>query len=77
MSRPSDTSQEPWHIAVLFSRTGLIDRHFLGTTLAIKHINLRGAVLGREIDIPTYDPGSDPATNGPPPARYPAAGRRC
>jgi hypothetical protein len=53
------------------------DRHFLGTTLAIKHINLRGAVLGREIDILTYDPGSDPATNGPPPARYPAAGRRC
>jgi ABC-type branched-subunit amino acid transport system substrate-binding protein len=51
--------------------------HFLGTALAIKHINLRGTVLGRVIDVLTYDPGSDPATNGPPSARYPAAGRRC
>jgi ABC-type branched-subunit amino acid transport system substrate-binding protein len=66
MSNPSNASRDPWRVGVLFSRTGLMavtqTEHFLGTALAIQHINRRGGVLGREIDVVAYDPASDPAT---------------
>lgn len=61
-----DPSRDPWRVGVLFSRTGTMavtqTEHFLGTALAIQHINRQGGVLGREIDVVAYDPGSDPAT---------------
>jgi len=34
--------------------------HFLGTALAIQEINQGGGVLGREVEVVAYDPGSDP-----------------
>ena len=55
---------EPWRVGVLFSRTGLTaiteTEHFLGTALAIQEINQAGGILGREIEVVAYDPGSDP-----------------
>lgn len=54
MNNSSKPLGEPWRIGVLFSRTGLMavtqTEHFLGTALAIQHVNRRGGVLGREID---------------------------
>ena len=55
---------ETWRVGVLFSRTGLMavteTEHFLGTALAIQQINQRGEILGREIEVVAYDPGSSP-----------------
>ena len=57
---------DTWRVGVLFSRTGLTavteTEHFLGTALAIQEINQAGGVLGREIEVVTYDPESDPET---------------
>jgi hypothetical protein len=36
--------------------------HFLGTVPAIQEINQSGGILGREIEVIAYDPGSDPET---------------
>jgi len=36
--------------------------HFLGTALAIQEINQAGGILGRELEVVAYDPGSDPET---------------
>jgi branched-chain amino acid transport system substrate-binding protein len=66
MNNPPKFLGEPWRVGVLFSRTGLMavtqTEHFLGTALAIQRINRAGGVLGREIEVVAYDPGSDPAT---------------
>ncbi len=66
MSDPSTSPQEPWRIGVLFSRSGLMavteTEHFLGTALAVQHINQRGGILGRELEVIAYDPGSEPET---------------
>lgn len=66
MSAAVTSTREPWRVGLLFSRTGLMavteTEHFLGTALAIQHINSRGGILGREIEVVAYDPGSDPAT---------------
>lgn len=66
MSVAVTSTREPWRVGVLFSRTGLMavteTEHFLGTTLAIQLINRQGGILGREIEVVAYDPGSDPAT---------------
>ena len=62
----SASDRDPWRIGVLFSRSGLTavteSEHFLGTALAIQEINRAGGVLGRELDVVAYDPGSDPET---------------
>lgn len=62
LTSPADT----WRVGVLFSRTGPTSvtetEHFLGTALAIQEINQSGGVLGREIEVITYDPQSDPET---------------
>ena len=62
----SASERDPWRIGVLFSRSGLTavteSEHFLGTALAIQEINRAGGVLGRELDVVAYDPGSDPET---------------
>jgi branched-chain amino acid transport system substrate-binding protein len=34
--------------------------HFLGTALAIQEVNQAGGILGRELEVIAYDPGSDP-----------------
>ncbi|MFN5456934.1 transporter substrate-binding domain-containing protein, partial [Bradyrhizobium sp.] len=53
-------------VGVLFSRSGLMEvtesEHFFGTALAIQEINKAGGVLGREIEVIAYDPGSQPET---------------
>src|SRR5262245_63613498 len=60
------SDRDVWRVGVLFSRTGLMavseSEHFFGTALAIQEINRAGGVLGREIEVVAYDPGSDPAT---------------
>lgn len=62
-NRPSALA-EPWRVGVLFSRGGLVavteTEHFLGTALAIQEINKAGGILGREIEVVAYDPGSNP-----------------
>lgn len=60
--KPSD--REVWRVGVLFSRSGLMaiteSEHFFGTALAIEEINRAGGILGREIEVIAYDPGSVP-----------------
>jgi len=60
--KPSD--KEVWRVGVLFSRSGLMavteSEHFFGTALAIQEINQAGGILGREIEVVAYDPGSQP-----------------
>src|SRR5262249_53580725 len=56
--------RDVWRVGVLFSRSGLMaiteSEHFFGTALAIEEINKAGGILGREIEVVAYDPGSAP-----------------
>lgn len=56
-------SSEPWHVGVLFSRTGVMaiieETQLRGTLLAIEEINAAGGVNGREIVPVIEDPASD------------------
>ncbi|UFZ06803.1 transporter substrate-binding domain-containing protein [Bradyrhizobium ontarionense] len=67
-TRPTAKSSDKdvWRVGVLFSRSGLMEvtesEHFFGTALAIQEINEAGGVLGREIEVIAYDPGSQPET---------------
>ncbi len=67
-TRPAAKSSDKdvWRVGVLFSRSGLMEvtesEHFFGTALAIQEINRDGGVLGREIEVIAYDPGSQPET---------------
>lgn len=58
--------REVWRVGVLFSRSGMMavseSEHFFGTALAIQEINNSGGILGREIEVVAYDPGSVPET---------------
>lgn len=58
--------RDVWRVGVLFSRSGLMaiteSEHFFGTALAIEEINKAGGVLGRDIEVIAYDPGSAPET---------------
>jgi CO/xanthine dehydrogenase Mo-binding subunit len=65
--RPAKQSdRDVWRVGVLFSRTGLMavseSEHFFDTALAIQEINEAGGILGREIEVVAYDPGSNPET---------------
>jgi branched-chain amino acid transport system substrate-binding protein len=64
--RAKQSDREVWRVGVLFSRSGLMavteSEHFFGTALAIEEINKAGGVLGREIEVIAYDPGSVPET---------------
>jgi ABC-type branched-subunit amino acid transport system substrate-binding protein len=64
MNDRASSGSETWRVGVLFSRTGLMavteTEHFLGTALAIQQINQSGGILGREIEVVAYDPGSSP-----------------
>jgi ABC-type branched-subunit amino acid transport system substrate-binding protein len=57
---------DAWRVGVLFSRSGLMaiteSEHFFGTALAIEELNRAGGILGREIEVIAYDPGSVPET---------------
>ncbi|MYZ49429.1 transporter substrate-binding domain-containing protein [Propylenella binzhouense] len=57
-------ASDTWRIGVLFSQSGVtasIERTELnGTLLAIEQINERGGVLGRKLEVISYDPASDP-----------------
>jgi branched-chain amino acid transport system substrate-binding protein len=60
------SERDVWRVGVLFSRSGLMavseSEHFFGTALAIEEINNAGGILGREIEVVAYDPGSTPET---------------
>lgn len=64
--RAKQSLRDVWRVGVLFSRSGLMaiteSEHFFGTALAIEEINRAGGVLGREIEVIAYDPGSVPET---------------
>ena len=64
--RAKQPHRDVWRVGVLFSRSGLMavteSEHFFGTALAIEEINRAGGVLGREIEVIAYDPGSVPET---------------
>jgi branched-chain amino acid transport system substrate-binding protein len=64
--RARQADRDVWRVGVLFSRSGLMaiteSEHFFGTALAIEEINRAGGVLGREIEVIAYDPGSAPET---------------
>lgn len=66
VSHARQADREVWRVGVLFSRSGLMaiteSEHFFGTALAIEEINKAGGVLGREIEVIAYDPGSAPET---------------
>jgi branched-chain amino acid transport system substrate-binding protein len=66
VSHAKQADREVWRVGVLFSRSGLMaiteSEHFFGTALAIEEINKAGGVLGREIEVIAYDPGSAPET---------------
>jgi branched-chain amino acid transport system substrate-binding protein len=63
-SRAKLSDREVWRVGVLFSRSGLMavteSEHFFGSALAIEEINRAGGILGREIEVIAYDPGSVP-----------------
>jgi branched-chain amino acid transport system substrate-binding protein len=60
------SDRDVWRVGVLFSRSGLMaiteSEHFFGTALAIEEINNSGGILGREVEVVAYDPGSNPET---------------
>ena len=64
--RAGQADRDVWRVGVLFSRSGLMavseSEHFFGTALAIEEINNAGGILGREIEVVAYDPGSIPET---------------
>jgi branched-chain amino acid transport system substrate-binding protein len=64
--RARQPDRDVWRVGVLFSRSGLMavseSEHFFGTALAIEEINNAGGILGREIEVVAYDPGSTPET---------------
>src|SRR6516162_414086 len=64
--RAKMSNREAWRVGVLFSRSGLMavteSEHFFGTALAIEEINRAGGILGHEIEVIAYDPGSAPET---------------
>jgi branched-chain amino acid transport system substrate-binding protein len=64
--RAKQSDPDVWRVGVLFSRSGLMavseSEHFFGTALAIEEINNAGGILGREIEVVAYDPGSVPET---------------
>jgi branched-chain amino acid transport system substrate-binding protein len=64
--RVKPANHDVWRVGVLFSRSGSMaiteSEHFFGTALAIEEINKAGGILGREIEVIAYDPGSAPET---------------
>ena len=63
---PVTEAQPPIRIGASLSQTGLyaaLGQNLLrGYQLCVKHMNEKGGVLGRKLELVLYDDGSDPAT---------------
>ena len=63
---PVADAQPPIRIGASLSQTGgsaaLGQAHLRGYKLCVKHLNAKGGVLGRKLELVAYDDGSDPAT---------------
>ena len=64
--RAKQSDRDVWRVRVLFFLSGLMaiteSEHFFGTALAIEGTNNAGGILGREVEVIAYDPGSSPDT---------------
>lgn len=60
------SGSEPWHVGVLFSRSGctavIEETQLRATLLALEEINASGGINCHELVPVIYDPASDPAT---------------
>jgi branched-chain amino acid transport system substrate-binding protein len=63
---PVTEAQPPIRIGASLAQTGayaaLGQNHLRGYQLCVKHVNEKGGVLGRKLELVVYDDGSDPAT---------------
>jgi branched-chain amino acid transport system substrate-binding protein len=63
---PVTEAQPPIRIGASLSQTGLYaapgQNQLRGYQLCVKHVNDKGGVLGRKLELVLYDDGSDPAT---------------
>ena len=63
---PVVEGQSPIRIGASFAQTGALAtlglHRLRGSQLCVKHLNDKGGVLGRKLELVVYDDGSDPAT---------------
>ena len=63
---PVAEAQPPIRIGASLSQTGLYaalgQDQLRGYQLCVKHVNEKGGVLGRKLELVLYDDGSDPST---------------
>ena len=63
---PVAEAQKPIRIGATISQTGALSVvgqiNLRGYQLCVKHMNDKGGVLGRKLELVVYDDGSDPAT---------------
>ena len=59
---PVAEAQPPIRIGATLAQTGLGQSQFRGYQLCVKHVNDKGGVLGRKVELVVSDDGSDPAT---------------
>ena len=63
---PVAEAQPPIRIGASLSQTGLYaapgQNQLRGYQLCVKHVNDKGGVLGRKLELVLYDDGSDPTT---------------
>jgi branched-chain amino acid transport system substrate-binding protein len=63
---PVTEAQPPIRIGASLAQTGLYaaigQNQLRGYQLCVKHMNEKGGVLGRKLELVLYDDGSDPAT---------------
>ena len=66
LTAPLAAAQPPIRIGASLSQTGLYaaigQNQLRGNRLCVKHLNDKGGVLGRKLELVVYDDGSDPAT---------------
>ena len=66
MVAPVAEAQPPIRIGASLSQTGAYaapgQNRLRGSQLCVKHVNDKGGVLGRKLELVVYDDGSDPAT---------------
>ena len=63
---PVTEAQPPIRIGASLAKTGVYaapgQNQLRGYQLCVKHVNEKGGVLGRKLELVVYDDGSDPAT---------------
>ena len=63
---PAAEAQKPIRIGASLAQTGAYaapaQNQLRGYQLCVKHMNDKGGVLGRKLELVVYDDGSDPAT---------------